>query len=78
MKFTEFIGRTNIDFMGIKKYAFAFSGILVVLGLIGVISIGLGRANLGIDFGGGTAVQLKFSKPVKIYYATEIPPKKTF
>jgi len=72
MKFTEVIGRTNIDFMGIKKYAFAFSGVLVVLGLIGVISIGLGKANLGIDFGGGTAVQLKFSKPVKIDDAREL------
>lgn len=78
MKFTEFIGRTNIDFMGVKKYAFAFSGILVVLGLVGVISIGLGKANLGIDFGGGTAVQLKFSKPVKIDDAREILRKNGF
>src|SRR3990172_3767581 len=78
MKFTEFIGRTNIDFMGIKKYAFAFSGVLVVLGVIGVISIGLGRANVGIDFGGGTAVQLKFSKPVKIDEARELLRKNGF
>lgn len=66
MKFREFIGETNIDFMGLRKYAFAFSGILAVLGILGIISIALGRANLGIDFGGGTAVQLKFDKPVKI------------
>lgn len=62
----EFFGNTNIDFMGLKKYAFAFSGILSLLGIIAVISIAFGGANLGIDFGGGTAVQLKFDKPVKI------------
>lgn len=66
MKFMEFIRDTNIDFMGLKKYAFAFSGILVILGLVAVVSIFIGRANIGIDFGGGTAVQLKFDKPVRI------------
>lgn len=62
----EFFGNTNIDFMGLRKYAFAFSGILSLLGIIAVISIAFGGANLGIDFAGGTAVQLKFDKPVKI------------
>lgn len=62
----EIFGNTNIDFMGLKKYAFAFSGMLSLLGIIAVISIAIGSANLGIDLGGGTAVQLKFEKPVKI------------
>jgi preprotein translocase subunit SecF len=31
-----------------------------------LIQIGRGTANMGIDFAGGTAVQLKFEKPVKI------------
>ena len=66
MKFTEIIGETNIDFMGFKKYAFIFSGILTLIGLIAIIQIFLGHGNLGIDFGGGTAVQLKFEKPLKI------------
>ena len=66
MKFTQFIGETNIDFMGFKKYAFVFSGILTLIGLIAIIQILLGHGNLGIDFGGGTAVQLKFEKPLKI------------
>ena len=72
MKFTEFIGNTNIDFMGLKKYAYAFSGILVVLGLTAIMKIAFGGGNLGIDFGGGTAVQLKFDKPVKIDDAREL------
>jgi len=66
MKFTEIIGETNIDFMGFRKYAFIFSGILTLIGIIAIIQILLGHGNLGIDFGGGTAVQLKFEKPVRI------------
>ena len=66
MKFTEFVGSTNIDFMGLKKYAYVFSGILTLLGIIAIVLILLGGANLGIDLRGGTVVQLKFGKPVRI------------
>jgi preprotein translocase subunit SecF len=62
----EILGKTNIDFMGKRKYAFLFSGVMVLFGIIALIQIGLGSANLGIDFAGGTAVQLKFDQPVRI------------
>lgn len=62
----EILGKTSIDFMGKRKLAFAFSGVMVLLGLIAVVQIGRGAANLGIDFAGGTAVQLKFDQPVRI------------
>jgi preprotein translocase subunit SecF len=42
------------------------SGILAFLGLIAVLQIARGAANLGIDFAGGTAVQLKFEQAMKI------------
>lgn len=61
----EILGKTNIDFMGKRYIAFAFSGIMMLLGILAVIQIGRGAANLGIDFAGGTAVQLKFDKPVR-------------
>ncbi|MBI4714886.1 MAG: protein translocase subunit SecF [Nitrospirae bacterium] len=67
----EIVGKTNIDFMGKRRYAFAFSGLLMALGLLAVIQIGRGAANLGIDFAGGTAVQLKFEQPVRIDAARE-------
>ncbi|MBH0190368.1 MAG: protein translocase subunit SecF [Nitrospira sp.] len=62
----EILGKTNIDFMGKRKIAFAFSGVMVLLGLIALVQIARGSANLGIDFAGGTAVQLKFDQAVRI------------
>lgn len=62
----EILGKTNIDFMGKRRIAFIFSGIMVVLGILALVQIARGAANLGIDFAGGTAVQLKFDQPVRI------------
>lgn len=62
----EILGKTNFDFMGKRKMAFLFSGIMVLLGLIAVLQIARGAANLGIDFAGGTAVQLKFDQAIHI------------
>ncbi|MCJ7507628.1 MAG: protein translocase subunit SecF, partial [candidate division Zixibacteria bacterium] len=62
----QILGKTNVDFIGKRYYAFAFSSILVILGLVSLVSIFLGKANLGIDFAGGTMVQGNFDKPVSI------------
>ncbi|MCC8985879.1 MAG: protein translocase subunit SecF, partial [Nitrospira sp.] len=62
----EILGKTNIDFMGKRTISFALSGILAFLGIIAVLQIARGAANLGIDFAGGTAVQLKFDQSIKI------------
>lgn len=62
----EIVGKTDIDFMGKRKITFALSGLMVALGLVAVIQIARGAANLGIDFAGGTAVQLKFEQPIRI------------
>ncbi|MGH7230690.1 MAG: protein translocase subunit SecF [Nitrospiraceae bacterium] len=67
----EILGKTNIDFMGKRHIAFIVSGILALLGVIAMIQIGRGAANLGIDFTGGTAVQLKFDRPIRIDEARE-------
>ncbi|UCH90868.1 MAG: protein translocase subunit SecF [Nitrospirota bacterium] len=62
----EIVGKTSVDFMGRRNIAFAISGVLVSLGIVAVIGIIAGWANLGIDFAGGTAVQLKFDQPLGI------------
>ena len=67
----EILGKTNVDFMGKRKYAFAFTGFMMALGVLAVVQIARGAANLGIDFAGGTAVQLKFDKPVRTDEARE-------
>ncbi|MGO9611552.1 MAG: protein translocase subunit SecF [Dissulfurispiraceae bacterium] len=63
----ELLKNTNIDFMGKRVYAFIISGILSALGIFAAVQIGLGNANLGVDFAGGTAIQIKFSKPINLH-----------
>ncbi len=63
----ELIKNPNINFLGKRNIAFIFSGILVAIGIIAVVQIATGRANLGIDFAGGTAIQFKFEKPVALH-----------
>ena len=62
----EILGKTKIDFIARRRIAFGFSAMLCLLGIVSIIQIGRGAANLGIDFAGGTSVQLKFQKPVDL------------
>jgi preprotein translocase subunit SecF len=62
----ELIGKTKIDFIGKRKIAFVISGIIAILGITGVIQVARSAANMGIDFTGGTVVQLKFANPIHI------------
>lgn len=51
---------TKIDFMSMTRIFFIISGLLVILSLGTVASKGF---NFGIDFAGGTIVQMKFDTP---------------
>ncbi len=62
----ELIKKTNIDFIGKRKISFVVSSIIAIVGIIGIIQVARGAANMGIDFSGGTSVQLKFTQPVHI------------
>ncbi len=62
----ELLGKTNIDFIGKRKYAFILSAVLVTLGIFSLVQMWRGQANLGIDFAGGTSAQLKFEKPFQL------------
>lgn len=62
----ELLRHTNIDFMGKRYYALALTVIMSVLGLFTIVQVSRGAANLGIDFAGGTAVQIKFSQRVPL------------
>ena len=59
-----FKNETHFDFMGKIKPAMVFSSLLILVGLISIaISGGL---KYGIDFAGGTLVQLQFKNPPDI------------
>lgn len=60
----ELVRKTDIDFMGVRRYSLMVSGALILLGLYGVFQIFTGRANLGIEIAGGTSIQVRFEKPV--------------
>ncbi len=62
----QILHKTNIDFMGWKNISFTLSALLIALGIVSLVQIGRGKANLGIDFVGGTTVQLSFKEHVPI------------
>jgi preprotein translocase subunit SecF len=62
----ELLGKTKIDFMAKRYVAFALSGLLILSGLAALVQISRGQANLGIDFSGGTALQVRFVQPVSL------------
>ncbi len=74
----EVLGKTNIDFIEKRHIAFVFSGLLILLGFFAFIQIYMGRANLGIDFAGGAAIQLKSDRPVRIDEARSLLEKNGF
>ena len=58
------IGKTNIDFIGMRKYSF---GLSILLALIAIASLVIHKGfNYGIDFTGGTLVQLKFEQRIPL------------
>jgi SecD/SecF fusion protein len=52
---------TKIDFIGIRKYFYIASGIIITSGIISLFVRGL---NPGIDFAGGRTFVVRFDKPV--------------
>ncbi|MBN2372347.1 protein translocase subunit SecF [bacterium] len=62
MRFFE--SKTNIDFMGVRKWAILGSVLVILMGIISLVVKGGPR--YGVDFAGGTLVQIKFQDPVDI------------
>jgi len=59
IKFLTMLSKTHFNFLRLRNAAFAFSSLLVVIGLIAFIQISRGHANLGVDFSGGSLLQYK-------------------
>lgn len=54
----------KIDFMGRRRHALLLSSILIVIGILSLILHG--GPNYGIDFAGGTLVQVRIFQPVEL------------
>lgn len=55
---------THFDFVGRRRW---FYGVSVALVAVGLLSIGLrGGLNYGIDFTGGTLIQVRFDRPMPV------------
>lgn len=54
---------THIDFVGVRRYAYAFSAVVILLGLVAIFMNG--GLRYGVDFAGGVMIQLRFEKPVE-------------
>lgn len=63
MRYFKILPKTNIDFVGLRKIFFWLSGLIMIACLASVIFKGL---NFGIDFRGGTMVQVQFNETVTI------------
>jgi len=60
------IKETNINFIGQRRKAFLVSGLLILLGLFAFAMVMLNKANMGIDFAGGTMLQGNFENPINV------------
>src|SRR3974390_515914 len=60
----ELFKQPNIDWMGKAKYFFALSGLLLVIGWSAIFFHG--GIRYGIDFRGGTNVDVRFAQPPNV------------
>ena len=60
----NFLQDTKLRFVENRKMFYIISGVLVVIGLLGLEPHLMGRLNLGIDFTGGRNYVVRFAEPV--------------
>jgi preprotein translocase subunit SecF len=56
------VKETNIDFIGVRRYAYVLSAVVILAGIISLIV--KGGPTWGVDFQGGVVIQAKFDRVV--------------
>ncbi len=54
--------KPKLDYLKIRKFTYALSAVMVVIGFVAFIQISRGKANMGVDFSGGSLLQYKATK----------------
>jgi len=57
----DLIGKKKFDFIKNRRIVYIISAVIILIGLISIVFQGF---NLGIDFAGGTLIQIRFDKSV--------------
>lgn len=58
--------KTDWEFVGKRRIAFAVSGVLIATGLAAIIQLSRGKAAMGIDFAGGLAVSCQLEQKIDL------------
>ncbi len=59
LNFLSIVKKPSVDYMKIKNFTYGLSAIMVTIGIVAFIQISRGKANLGVDFSGGSLLQYK-------------------
>ncbi len=62
LRFLQLIKKPNLDYMKLRHITYTISAILVGIGMIASVQMARGKANMGVDFSGGTLLQFKASQ----------------
>lgn len=60
----QFLIGTDVRWMGRRKFAYVFSGLVTLVGLVSIVAHG--GLRFGIDFSGGRLIQIATSQPVPV------------
>jgi len=57
----NFLKNTHVDFLGARKWAYLFSGVLILISIVSIFTKGF---TYGVDFTGGRTYVVRFDQPV--------------
>ncbi len=64
--FMRLTKKPNFNYMRVKNATYVISATMALIGVVAMVMITMGRANLGVDFAGGSVLQYKASQDFSI------------